>query len=155
MSDINDVFNAHEQRKAEEVRRAQQKRHDADAAQQRGTILFKEVIVPVMQNLTTVIRQRGYQADIQELIDGYPHPSVTFSFNPSHTKALLTASTLQYTYRDSGTADSLEMSNTVYRQKGIALDHQDTRISIDIASVTPERVRVVIIDFLRRVLAEA
>src|SRR5690349_7182800 len=96
MSDINDVFNAHEQRKAEEVRRAQQKRHDADAAQQRGTVLFKEVIVPVMQNLATVIRQRGYQADIQELIDGYQHPSVTFSFNPSHTKAIVPASTLHY-----------------------------------------------------------
>ena len=47
------------------------------------------------------------------------------------------------------------MSDTVYRQKGIALDHQDTRITIDIASVTPERVRIAIIDFLRRVLAEA
>ena len=155
MSDIDDVFNAHEQRKADEVRRAQQKRHHEDEAQQRGTILFKEMIVPVMRDLTTVIRQRGYQADIQELIDGYPHPSVSFSFNPSHTKALLTASILQYSYRDNGTVESLEMSDTVYRQKGIALDHQDTRVTIEIASVTPERVRVAIIDFLRRVLAEA
>ncbi len=155
MSDIHDVFTIHEQRKAAEVMRAQQKQHHAEEAQQRGTLLFKEMILPVMYDLSTEIRKRGYEVDIQELITGYQHPSVTLSFIPSQTKALLTASTLQYTYRDDGTTESVEMSDTVYRQKGIALDHKDTRISIDIASVTPERVRIAIIDFLRRVLAEA
>jgi hypothetical protein len=82
MSDLDKLFDEYEETSEKKQKELQEQRNRQDEESGLVKKNLKEVILPVVQEFSTNIKQRGYVVTIEERFGDQGYPSITFNFTP-------------------------------------------------------------------------
>jgi hypothetical protein len=80
MNDIDELFNAFDEKKRKEQEDVEQKNQNAQNIEESASQVLNEVVLPVIKELSTVIQQKGHKAEFNHDSD-----YVELNFTPSST----------------------------------------------------------------------
>lgn len=80
MNDIDDMFNAFDEKKRKEQEEIEKKNQIAQKLQEKAYKVLDEIILPAIKELSAVIKQKGHKAEFKRDYD-----YVEFNFAPSDT----------------------------------------------------------------------
>lgn len=154
IAEIDDMFAKFNERKNREKEARAVKDAEHSAFREKAVAIIEQHVMPVLEEISSGLRQRGHEAKISANTEHYSYPSAQLSFRvvSSEPHSYVSESTLSFATTTS--EDAMEARRTIWSASGKDESHSHGHPSSKaLSEVTSEWVKAQTLSFVQSVLS--